>query len=137
MKLPKKKTSGYKLVQTFYECGSMTFEQGCEVHGILDRSEARTRELYRRAVNNGWLTSSGGMYSLADGMRCLLDECQDEEVDKANVVPPRTPPPFRELSSKYMLNRVARRADAEPPREIHFHYVSAREEPQSKPGTDA
>jgi hypothetical protein len=136
MKLPRKKTSGYKLVQTFYQSGPMTFEQGCEVHGILDRSESRTRETYRRAVSAGWLINNGGVYTLADPMRRLLDDSQEEMPPKENVVPPRTPAPFRELSSKYIPSRVARRHDADPPRDIHFRFATPREEPQRSPNAD-
>jgi hypothetical protein len=129
MFIPRKGTPGRVVVETIYEHGPLTFEQGLEAHKPFDIYLSRTREVYKRAVESGWLVEENGVYSLTPAMTEHLDNQPVEEKTTAQPTPAADPPPFRPLSLKQLPSLQPRRADAAPPREIFYFCGSARPEP--------
>ena len=63
MFIPRKGTPGRTLIETIHKHGPLTMERGMQLHKPFGAYLSRTREVYKRAVESGWLTECDGVYA--------------------------------------------------------------------------
>lgn len=135
MSIPRAGTPGRIVGETIYTHGPLTFEQGVQIHKLFGQYLSRTRDVYRRALQSGWLVEQNGVYSLSPELKAYLDaQPTPKKREVLAPTPPREHPPFRPLSLQRIPSLAPRRENAEPARDIYYIPGTARPEPLLRAG---
>lgn len=125
---PRKTQSAWKLIEALKVHGALSFEEGIRIHRVFGRNRNTTMLVYERAMARGWIHQDGERYRLTSALLDWLVGA-DNAATKAThtVVLPPYQPPFKPLTSKYMLPRCGPR-DAAPLRDGGVRYVAGFED---------
>jgi hypothetical protein len=111
MKLPPKNSRQMKIIDTVRDQGQLTLAAGIKQHGLPRRvTVADMAEIYEGLVTMGCLERVGKHYRISHPLQAYF--AQPKEAPKAalpELVVPRTAPPFRPLSRRYLVSGLGTR----------------------------
>lgn len=114
MIIPQKTSRGYTILQTLYKHGPMTYKESVDKHGDLGICHSKLKTQYNNLIHNRSVELVGEVYFLSRSMEKYLGDIdRAENGTGVPLVPPRTPPEFRPIQSKYLPSLEPRRSDTE------------------------
>lgn len=118
MRIPNNKSRAYKVAMYLHRSGGATKAE-CLTE-FNDWQPAHVREAINYMASENMLSERDGVFKVKLYLATHFDQCEPEDGAVSALVPSREAVPFKPLSSKYMLPKVAPRSDAEPLRDIAF-----------------
>lgn len=123
MKLPQKKSRLRIVLDVLDQAGPVTVQQGTELHGSFKKlTPADMTALYDELVVLGWLEHSGQRYYLSEAAVELYHP-MGRPAPAGPTVPPRTAPPFRPLSARFIVSSRGMREGCDDLRDAPSRYT--------------